>query len=101
MALHRGYVINSKLDFAKQGGLYQSVPTSGRGINQRLTWGDPAKITQAKLDKQCPNCGARVNDKKLEPFELMFEGLKCVAGYCPNCKWSFELGLTRSGWPQF
>jgi hypothetical protein len=53
-AWHKGYVVNG--DY-KQGSLAQRVPTAADHINQRVCWGEPAKICEAKFDKCCPHCG--------------------------------------------
>lgn len=34
----------------------------GKDFESTITWGEPAKIVQARFDKQCPNCGARPED---------------------------------------
>ncbi len=68
-------------------GVYHNIPTADDHINQRITWGEPAEITQVKFDKCCPRCGLQ----RAEGFDLMLG--REFGARCPvedgGCGWSF------------
>ena len=55
----------------------------------KVTWGEPAMIVQAKMDKCCPRCGL----DRFGGFELGREDGEVFGAYCPEsgggCGWSF------------
>ena len=57
----------------------------GRPLDKmKLSWGEPALITQAKLDRRCPRCGlTRKND-----FDILMINGDLIGARCPNCEWS-------------
>ncbi len=63
------------------------ILTGDDGTNQRITWGEPATITQVKFDKCCPRCGL----ERAEGFDLMLG--REFGARCPvedgGCGWSF------------
>jgi len=57
--------------------------------NQRITWGEPAILTQVQFDKCCPRCGLQ----RMDGFDLgMIKG-RAFGARCPvsdgGCGWSF------------
>lgn len=65
------------------------MPDSNEAGNQKITWGEPAMIVQAKLDKCCPRCGL----DRFGGFELGVEYGEIFGAYCPDdaagCGWTF------------
>ena len=64
---------------------------------EHITWGLPAQITQCRLDKQCPRCGALPTQVSYERSAVSIEKTRLVAGieikenvaFCV-CGWSYE-----------
>ena len=50
---------------------------------RKITWGEPAKITFALMDRVCPHCGA--DARKDEGFDLDVAGRMARC----ECNWSF------------
>ncbi len=70
-------------------GVYHSIPTADDDINQRITWGEPAVLTQVQFDKCCPLCGL----SRADGFDLGLERGRVFGARCPRedggCGWSF------------
>ena len=65
--------------------LFHVVPT-GQEYNQRITWGEPARIFQACHDKSCPCCGFSRDDG----FDIGRDSAgSAFGGRCPGCEWTF------------
>ncbi len=62
--------------------------------NNKMSWGEPAKICQARIDRACPVCGARGGD------EVQYSGNQLIAGFesdgkdgmCGGCGFTFTTG---------
>jgi len=53
-------------------------------VNKKISWGEPAKIVQAKMDRRCPHCGAGKSDG----FDIGIENGKIFGARC-ECGFSF------------
>ena len=68
--------------------------------NYRLSWGMPAKVCQARMDRQCPVCGASDQD-------VQYDGTIIIAGFetdgkdgiCGECGFAFATGDIQVGEP--
>jgi len=84
--------LNPKLnpDICKNHDRFRDYKDAG---SSKVTWGTPAQITQARLDRQCPCCNSRPNHVEYEGnilikgFEISQDGL---TGLC-HCGFSFDL----------
>ena len=88
MAQHKG---RYPLDWPKEReftSLYQEIQTRSSGVNHRMTWGKPAQIVQAKLDKMCPMCGAMPAMEQDFCFDMGYENGQLFGALCWNCGWS-------------
>ncbi len=84
MAYHKGrFVFESNTGEQSASGLTQVISTKA----SKITWGEPAQITQAKLDKACPRCGAHSGDENDFRFDMNTENGIFIAK-CHNCGWS-------------
>lgn len=62
-----------------------------------ISWGEPAKICQAKIDRACPICGARARD-------IQYSGTQLIAGFesdgkegmCGGCGYAFTTGSNET-----
>lgn len=78
------YAKYKTVDIDEPGHLFHYLP---RVAGNAITWGEPAQICQAKMDKECPICE---NTRQSEmPFELITEENEITGAYCPKCGWSF------------
>lgn len=71
---HRGKVIADEAETA----LFQPI----RGGHNRVTWGKPAQIAQAKETERCYRCNSKMDIGK-DNKGVVFGGL------CHVCSWSF------------
>ena len=65
----------------------KNSPTGFSRIYPISSWGEPAQIAQAKIDKECPICGAKPDPEV--GMDFIYKGREPVAGVCHVCKWSF------------
>lgn len=58
-----------------------------------ISWGEPAKICLAKMDRACPICGARAKDIQYSSTQLIagFES-DGKDGMCGGCGYTFTTG---------
>ncbi len=65
------------------------IPTAADECNQRISWGEPAIITQVVMDRCCPCCGL----SRADGFDLGVERGRVFGARCPRegggCGWSF------------
>lgn len=69
-------------------------------LGNKISWGEPAKICQAKIDRACPICGARAAD-------IQYSGNQLIAGFesdgkdgmCGSCGYTFATGSDEIGPP--
>ena len=67
-------------------------------MGNKISWGTPAKICQAKMDRACPICGARACD-------IQYSGNQLIAGFesdgkdgmCGGCGYTFTTGSDEIG----
>ena len=77
-------------------GVYHGIPTADDGVNQRISWGEPAQLAQVQFDRCCPQCGAvrgpgyirQDGTVQLGDLDLGIEGGRVFGARCP-CGWSF------------
>ncbi len=68
------------------------------GGGQRITWGDPAQITQCRIDRQCPRCGALPAKREYGKSKVSTQKTRLIAGieigkdyaFCV-CSWGYEI----------
>ncbi len=73
------------------------VVLADRQNREHITWGLPAQITQCRLDRQCPRCGALPTQVSYERSAVSIEKTRLAAGieikenmaFCV-CGWSYE-----------
>jgi len=63
---------------------FAQIPSASEHINQTITWGEPAKICEASMDKHCPHCGI----SRAKGFDLGIAGGKVFGARC-DCGFSF------------
>lgn len=63
---------------------FAAVATASDDINQRITWGEPAKALALKESKRCPSC----NLTRKDGFQILFEDGNLIGAWCP-CGFSF------------
>ncbi len=76
------------------------VVLADRQNREHITWGLPAQITQCRLDKQCPRCGALPTQVYYERSAVSIEKTRICAGieifdrgaFCGSCGWAYEIG---------
>ena len=63
---------------------FTPIPTASDDINQRITWGEPAKALALKESKTCPSC----NLTRKDGFQILIEEGNLIGAWCP-CGFSF------------
>jgi hypothetical protein len=61
---------------------FTKLPPAGE--NKRISWGKPAQITEAIIDKHCPSC----NKSQKQGFDIGIENGKIFGARC-DCGFSF------------
>ena len=63
--------------------------TGTENLSARITWGEPAILTQVKFDKCCPLCGL----SRADGFDMGIHRGRLFGARCPRdeggCGWSF------------
>ncbi len=79
MAMHRGINPQDNRDGCEKH-LFQMVERTGK-----ISWGEPAMVAAASVDKICPACGT----DRVDGFQIEFTGAHCTGIYCPRCGFTF------------